>query len=150
LCFRHKHVGKALATDPEGLTRTILAGPIAFGEIDIHSFTPTHFAEIETLGLSDLHIHHVTIVPGGHSGWHSHPGVVLASVTSAVATVYHGDDPACTPQVFPAGTGFTGQLRGVHIVRNEGLTNLELVVVFLIPSGQAPRIDEQDPGHCPF
>jgi quercetin dioxygenase-like cupin family protein len=148
--FSTSMLGRALGTDPVGLTRTVHVGPTAFGAINIHSFTPTHFAEIETLGLSDVLVVDVKIEPGGHTGWHSHPGVVLATVNSGVATAYHADDPSCKPQVFAAGTGFTEELGSVHIVRNEGTTDLEITVVYLIPSGQATRIDEQDPGNCPF
>jgi quercetin dioxygenase-like cupin family protein len=148
--FGASMLARALATPPEGLTRTPLAGPIMFHEIDVKSHTATHFAVIETGGLSDVHIVGVKIEPGGHSGWHSHPGVALVTVNSGVATVYHGDDPNCNPLVYQAGTGFTEQAGSVHIVRNEGATDLEVIVLFLVPSGEAPRIDEQDPGNCPF
>src|SRR5690349_9241145 len=89
--------GRARATDPVGLTKTVLAGPIAFGDIDIHSLTPTHFAQIETFGSSDVYIMDITIAPGGHTGWHSHPGVALLTVKSGEGTEYHGDNPHCTP-----------------------------------------------------
>jgi quercetin dioxygenase-like cupin family protein len=141
--------GRALATDPVGLTRTTLAGPTAFGEIDIHSFTPTYFAEIETLGSSDLYVLHYTIAPGGHTGWRSSPGLLLVTVTSGQATEYHGDDPHCTPFVHEAGTGFTEGAGQVHIIRNEGSSDLEIVGVVLVASGQPFRTDEADPGNCP-
>jgi quercetin dioxygenase-like cupin family protein len=142
--------GKALATDPVGFSRTILAGPIPFGEIDIKSHTDKHFAVVETGGLSDVYIAQITITAGGHTGWHSHPGVGLVTVTAGEATEYHGDDPNCTPILHPAGTGFTEEAGHVHIVRNEGSTDLEVFVLFLVPSGEAFRIDEPDPGNCPF
>src|SRR5207248_626779 len=72
--FGTSMAGRALATPPQGVTDILIVGPIAFGEIDIRSFTPTHFAEIETAGLSDVYIIYRTIDPGGHTGWHSHPG----------------------------------------------------------------------------
>jgi quercetin dioxygenase-like cupin family protein len=141
--------GRALATPPEGVTDLLVVGPIAFDEIDIHSFTPTHFAEIETLGQSDVYIIHRTIDPGGHTGWHSHPGVALVTVISGDATEFSGDDPSCTPLVHHAGSGFTEEAGHVHIVRNEGSTELEVLALYLVPSGQAPRIDQPDPGNCP-
>jgi quercetin dioxygenase-like cupin family protein len=142
-------LGSALATDPVGWTRTILAGPIAFGEIDVKSHTDKHFAVIETGGLSDVYMVEFTVAPGGHSGWHSHPGVTIITVNSGAATEYHGDDPNCTPLVYQAGSGFTVEAGDNYIIRNEGSTDLQLFALFLVPSGQAFRIDEPDPGHCP-
>jgi hypothetical protein len=37
-----------------------------------------------------------------------------------------------------------------HIVRNEGTVSLVTVVVSFVPAGAARRIDEADPGTCPF
>jgi quercetin dioxygenase-like cupin family protein len=142
--------GRVHATDPVGETSTILAGPIPFGGIAIHSLMPSYFAQIETFGLSDVYMVHRTIDPGGHTGWHSHPGVVIVTVVSGAATEYHGDDPTCTPVVHTAGTGFTEEAGEVHIVRNEGSTTLEVYQLVIVPSGVAPRIDEPDPGNCPF
>lgn len=141
--------GRALATDPVGWTKTTLAGPIAFGDIDVKSHTDKHFAVLETGGLSDVYLVEFTVAPGGHSGWHSHPGVTLLTANAGVATVYHGDDPTCTPLVYQAGSGFTVAAGDNYIIRNEGSTDLELVVLFLVPSGQPYRIDEADPGNCP-
>jgi hypothetical protein len=38
----------------------------------------------------------------------------------------------------------------VHIARNEGTVDLVVVVMRIIPNGSAPRIDELNPGNCPF
>jgi hypothetical protein len=48
----------------------------------------------------------------------------------------------------PGGT-FVDQGQDVHLVRNEGTTNLVTVVVSLIPQGAVRRIDEPNPGYCP-
>jgi hypothetical protein len=50
-----------------------------------------------------------------------------------------------TPHVIPAGTGFVEDAGHVHIVRNEGDTDLELVVLQLVPLGEPRRIDEERP-----
>jgi quercetin dioxygenase-like cupin family protein len=93
----------------------------------------------------------VTFLPGGTTGWHSHPGPVVNLVTAGTLTYYRGDDPACTPHQYAAGQGFWDEGGDVHIVRNEGTTPATLVVTFLnVPAGTAPRIDEPAPGNCPF
>lgn len=38
----------------------------------------------------------------------------------------------------------------VHIARNEGTEDLVLIVTRLIPAGAPQRIDEPNPGNCPF
>jgi quercetin dioxygenase-like cupin family protein len=141
----------ARATPGEGITTTVLAGPVAFDEIDTRSHIPhTWRVRIATEGLSDVWMVHIRIVPGGHSGWHSHPGPSFVTITAGTATFYQGDDPDRTPHVFAAGTGFVEDAGEVHIVRNEGDTDLELVVMQLIPSGADRRIDEPRPPHYDF
>src|SRR5262245_52458195 len=63
----------------------------------------------------------VTFQPGGFSGWHTHPGPVFFTVRTGALTVYEGDDPACTPVVFAAGTGAVEAATATHshMVRNE-------------------------------
>jgi quercetin dioxygenase-like cupin family protein len=145
--FGESILGRAHATDPVGQTKTILAGP--GGEIDVKSHTDKHFAVIETGGLSDVYTVQFTIAPGGDTGWHSHPGVTLITVLSGETTEYHGDDPNCTPLVHQPGTGFTVEPNDVYVLRNEGTTDLEFFALFLVPSGEAFRIDNPDPGNCP-
>jgi hypothetical protein len=57
-------------------------------------------------------------------------------------TLYHDD---FTSAVYPAGTGFVESPGDVHDAVNEGATDLELAVLFLVPKGAPPRIDEPAP-----
>ena len=101
-------------------------------------------------GASDLHVLSNRIAPGGSFGWHSHPGPSFVIVKSGTATVYLGADPKCRPHRFVAGSGFVDKGRAVHVVRNEGGTDLVTVVVSFVPTGAARRIDEARPGNCRF
>ena len=94
----------------------------------------------------------ITIEPGGHTGWHSHPGPVLVVVKAGTFTLYDGDDPGCTPHVVNAGSTFVDEGGGhVHIGRNEGTTAVELSATYLLPAGAGPRTDvASPPGNCPF
>jgi hypothetical protein len=71
-------------------------------------------------------------------------------VKSGVSTFYSADDPDCTPQRHPAGTAYVDPGGSVHIARNEGTEDLVVVVTRLIPAGAPQRIDEPNPGNCPF
>jgi quercetin dioxygenase-like cupin family protein len=136
--------GVAWATPSSGLTTTILTGPVKLDDIDVKSNSDTHKAMIKTWGASDVYVVHNKITPGGSTGWHSHPGISFVTVKSGTATEYHGDDPT-TPNAYPAGTGFVEEAGGVHNIRNEGTTDLELVAFQLIPFGAVRRTDAPAP-----
>jgi quercetin dioxygenase-like cupin family protein len=139
----------ALATSPSGVTTTLI-GVGRFDVIDTSIKTDAWKANIRTKGASDLHVLQNTIAPGGTFGWHSHPGPSLVIVKSGTATFYFADDPTCTPHVVPAGSGFVDSGGDVHVVRNEGTVDLVTVVASLVPAGADRRIDQPDPGTCPF
>ena len=149
------YAGTVLATPPSGVvTTTIAVG--SFDPIDASSKTAIDGhdssywkARISTKGASDLHVLQNTIAPGGTFGWHSHPGPSLVIVKSGTATFYLGDDPSCSPNVVQAGTGFVDSGSDVHVVRNEGSVDLVTVVVSLVPTGFARRIDQPAPANCP-
>jgi len=101
-------------------------------------------------GASDLYVLSNRIAPGGSFGWHSHPGPSFVIVKSGTATFYLGADPACKPHRVRAGSVFVDKGLAVHVVRNEGTVNLVTVVVSFVPRGATRRIDEPDPGNCPF
>lgn len=108
--------------------------------------------KIKTKGPIDVADQTVVIQPGGHTGWHSHPGPALVVIKSGTFTLYNGDDPGCMPHVFSAGQAFVDRGAGnVHIGRNESGAPVELSVTYLLPVGAAPRTDVATaPGNCPF
>jgi quercetin dioxygenase-like cupin family protein len=154
---------KAVATPASGFVGTTLAVG-RFGEIDVFShLIPEHGPEFEghkrdfwlswqkTKGLSDLYVQSNVWQPGGSTGWHSHPGHTLVTVTEGTVTAYEGDDPDCKPHAYTKGMGFVDHVTDhVHIVRNEGNVPATAIAVQLIPAGAARRIDAENPGHCSF
>jgi len=135
----------AHATPGQGVTVTTLSGPVALDELDIKAESATHAIKIKTRGEWNARVVHHTITPGGHTGWHSHPGPVFVMVTAGTLTKYDANDPDLTPQVYPAGTGFVEGIGDVHIGTNQGHVDLEMVSFMLIPAGAPARIDEPDP-----
>ncbi len=138
-------IGIVWATPPQGFTATNIVGPVVLDEIQTVHQTPDYGALILTRGLSDVYITHLQIVPGGHGGWHSHPGPSIIAVKSGTATFYDDCDDAATPHVYPAGTGFVEDAGCVHILVNEGNIDLEVVVLQLVPFEAPRRIDEPAP-----
>ena len=136
--------GAAWATASSGLTTAIIAGPTLMGEVDVRSQSEINEVKIKTKGISDVYVVHNTIVPGGHTGWHSHPGPSIISVVSGQATEYQDDDPQGV--VHSAGTVFVDEGgEHAHIVVNEGNTDLVLVAFQIIPLGAPRRIDRPAP-----
>ena len=147
----------ARATPPSGvMSSTIGVGRFtnidAKAKTDINPGAASEFwkARITTKGTSELYVLQNTIAPGGTFGWHSHPGPSLVIVKAGTASFYLANDPTCTPHVVPTGSGFVDQGHDVHFVRNEGSVDLVTVVVSLVPAGFERRIDEPNPGNCPF
>ena len=134
----------AWATMGQGLTITPISGPALLEDVTTKSETDDHELEFKTKGVSDVYVAHIRIAPGGNGGWHSHPGASILSVTSGEATIYEAHDPA-TPHVFSSGSAFVEDAGHVHLVVNEGDTDLELVVVQIVPLGAPRRIDEPAP-----
>jgi len=137
-------LGFAWATPGQGVTVTTIAGPADMGELDIDADLETHEIELQTSGQWVGRVVHHRIVPGGHTGWHSHPGPVFVMVTAGTLTKYDADD-LDAPGVYPAGTGFVEGIGDVHIGVNEGKVDLEMISFLLTPKGWPTRIDEPDP-----
>jgi quercetin dioxygenase-like cupin family protein len=156
------HPGSASTTTADGYKSTSLAVG-RFGEIDVftHFVSPSltkdkrkssiWLSRQMTKGLSDLYVQSNVWLPRGSTGWHSHAGHSLIIVTQGAVTDYEGDDPNCKPHVYTQGMGFVDPGGDhVHILRNEGNVEAMTIVVQLIPSDVARRIDAADPGNCPF
>ena len=137
-------VGIAWATPGSGVTPTLLAGPVPLDEIHIVSQSPTHGVQIKTRGQWTCRAIHYSIVPGGHTGWHSHPGPVFVMITAGTMTKYEATD-LNNPAYYPAGTGFVEAGGDVHIAGNEGTSDLKFVAFHLVPLGEPVRIDEPAP-----
>ena len=135
----------AHATPPStGFVSTSIVGPVLFDEILTVHQTRDYGVMLKTRGLSDVFFTHLKIPPGGHGGWHSHPGPSVIAVKAGTATFYDECDDF-TRQSYPAGSGFVEDAGCVHLLANEGNVDLEVIVVQIVPSGAPRRIDEPAP-----
>jgi quercetin dioxygenase-like cupin family protein len=106
--------------------------------------------QIQPHDQSDILIQEIRILPGGNTGWHSHPGPGVVAVKSGVVALYSGDDRTCTPTYVTAGNGFFEEANHVHFVRNIGAVTYEAYGTFVLPAGAPGRIDAPSSGNCPF
>jgi quercetin dioxygenase-like cupin family protein len=94
----------------------------------------------------DVIVQTITYQPGGFSGWHHHPGVVVAVVKSGQITRFRAD---CSKQTFTTGQSFVEMGdKDVVFVKNEGSTPTEIEATLIHPAGAAPRSDENAPANC--
>ena len=147
------YAGVARATPPSGFVGTTVSKG-RFEEIDVKNNAhpgPHWQAKLKTQGQSDLYVQSNVWTPGGTTGWHTHPGPSLITVTAGTVIAYEGDDASCTPHVYSQGMGFVDPGDGhAHIIRNEGAVEARTVAVQLVPAAAARRIDVPAPGNCPF
>jgi quercetin dioxygenase-like cupin family protein len=134
----------AWATPPLGFAAVNVVGPVVLEEINTKSETDDHI-EMKSKGLTDVYVTEITIAPGGHGGWHSHPGPSIITIKSGEASFYDDCDKPIVRRVYPAGTGFVEDAGCVHLLANEGTVDLKVVVVQIVPFGAPRRIDEADP-----
>lgn len=107
-------------------------------------------AKLMLKDVSDIYVTRNSIAAGGQSGWHSHPGPSLITVTIGTIRAYDSTDPTCSPTSYHAGQGFVDFGDHAHLLRNESGAAAETVAVQFIPTGATRRIDEPKPTNCPF
>jgi quercetin dioxygenase-like cupin family protein len=112
---------------------------------------PPHRVDIRAKGVSDVYVTRNAIGPGGHSGWHTHPGPSLIIVTAGEITAYEGKDRHCRPTRYTAGQGFIDPGDGsVHLLRNETSAPAETVAFQIVPKDAVRRIDAPASPSCSF
>jgi quercetin dioxygenase-like cupin family protein len=137
-------VGAALATTPSGVTAT----PLTRATLGEFKAKNDGIKVKSVRGSADIAIVKLEISPGGSTGWHHHPGVVMVAVDSGSVTEY---DAQCHPTVIDAGNGFVESKGEVHLVRNEGDVKAVLYATFLIPTATPPggqTISDPQPQEC--
>ena len=128
-----------LATPPSGLTST----PLARGTNTSDGTIPLQFG-------TDIAMAQITVVPGGSSGWHSHPGGAIIIVKAGALTVYSPAGHRCQTTTYSAGQAFIERPGEIDDVLNTGTIPYVLYVTFpRVPPGGSARIDQPDPGTCP-
>jgi len=92
-------------------------------------------------GATNVTTFDLTYPPGSFSGWHSHPGIVIAVVRSGEVVRQSG----CRSETFGPGDAFTEV--GPHHVSNATDAPAVLSITRIYPTADAatPRIDEPAP-----
>lgn len=138
----------ALATTATGFVGTqLMKGQ--FGDLDVKTKGANFDLKLDTKGDSDVYVIRNAIAVGGQSGWHTHPGPSLITVTAGAIVAY--DDTLCAPTHYGTGATFVDPGGGhVHLLRNESGAAAETVAVQFVPRDAARRIDAPEPNNCNF
>jgi quercetin dioxygenase-like cupin family protein len=132
-----------------GFTSTVV-GRGNLGTFHLQSKADGYDVELKSHDNTDIVVANIVVTPGGNSGWHMHPGPALVVVKTGTLTLYHGNDPTCSPMPHPAGTSFMEEGGKVHIARNEGAVDATMTATYFVPAGAPQRIDAAAPGNCAF
>ena len=129
--------GVAQATESSGVSATTFTTGTTAEPIGLNQAGPT-----------EVVVREITIAPGGSTGWHYHPGTLLAVVQSGTLTRQLND---CSEETTPAGQTFVEPSGAdhVHIGRNEGTEPVVLYVTYVLPADADLSVDADDPGCDP-
>jgi quercetin dioxygenase-like cupin family protein len=148
-------MGTALRNISENLR--VGSNPSKGGESDISEnlqvgSTPNEDSESEdwrlqvrTQGATDFYVQHIVVGPGGYSGWHTHPGLLIGTVVSGSIDFY---DANCQRRSFNTGQVFTENTE-VHAIINTGSVNADLSIAYLIKHNLPRRIEADAPACAP-
>jgi quercetin dioxygenase-like cupin family protein len=111
-------------------------GSVGLGDED---FT----AEVHTDGAANVIVQDVKFSPGGTTGWHKHPGVLLLTlaVDSGPVDWY---DAHCGKVTYKAGDSWTESTK-LHDVVNNSSMDAHFVITYVVPDGINKRTDEPAP-----
>ncbi len=134
----------AFGSPPSGFTAT----PLVIANFDDTVHLNSDRIKFQTKDPTDVTVQKIVIDPGGSSGWHHHPGIVIIAVQSGSVTFWDSD---CNKSTYgpglPNGAVLTeaGDERG-QVTSAEGATTYATLIA---PSANPPvfRI-EDDPPPC--
>ena len=143
-CF----TGAASASPPLNVTPTLL-NRATFEPFDVKTdhAAPLDF-QAKAKSRLDVVVRQHDYAPGGHTGWHMHPGPVLITVKAGTLTFYEYDDPTCTPVVVHANEGYVDDGHGHIAVNDTGSVAVDISVILAPVAG--PFRSELPAGRCGF
>lgn len=131
----------ALASPGAGVT------PTTFVTSDLTEIVDFNHDRVkfQTKDATTIRVQKLEFAPGGHTGFHHHPGVVIVSVQSGSLTLVDG---SCATEVHGAGTVFVEGENHVHEAVSPG--GATVYVTYIVPRDYTPanekfRVEEAVP-----
>jgi hypothetical protein len=100
--------------------------------------------KLQTKGPTDVRVQKINVGPGGFSGWHHHPGIVIVTVASGSVTLMHSD---CSSKTYGPGhpNGAVFVEGGDDPTQASSTTGATLYATFIAPSADPPVFRIEDP-----
>ena len=133
----------AFATPPAGVvSNVIMAQGATLDPVKERAAVGDSWAvNLEDSGQSEFYFQDLVVGPGGYTGWHSHPGLLLITVKEGRVDFY---DKACTKHTYVAGQSFTEGAEP-HAAMNRGTGNARFLVAYIVKKGEPRRIEAPQP-----
>jgi quercetin dioxygenase-like cupin family protein len=96
-----------------------------------------------TDGSSNVVQQEVKFSPGGTTGWHTHPGIVILTLAADSGPI-DWYDSKCGRTVYKAGDSWTEGTK-LHDVVNHGTSDAHFFVTYVVAAGVNKRTDEAAP-----
>jgi quercetin dioxygenase-like cupin family protein len=138
----------ALASPPSGFTPTNL---VPEAEIAESFHVNSDRIKLQTKSPADVRVQRVDIAPGGRSGWHHHPGVVIVAVETGTVTYVDSDCQATSYGAgSPNGSVFVESGDEPHEARNLTDQPATVYATFVAPDADPGVFRIEDPLiNCP-
>src|SRR6267142_3687582 len=133
----------AFATPPAGvISNVIIAQGITLVPVKERAQVgDSWMVNLEDRGQSEFYFQDLVVGPGGYTGWHSHPGLLLITVKEGSLEFY---DKECAKHTYGAGQSFTEGAEP-HAAMNRGTGNARLLVAYIVKKGEPRRIEASQP-----
>jgi quercetin dioxygenase-like cupin family protein len=135
--------GSVIATDASGVVSNVILGQ-GFTADRVHEqirLGDSWSINLDVSAESDFYFQDLVVAPGGRTGWHSHPGLLMIAIKEGSVDFYDKD---CHKRSFSAGQSFTESAEP-HNAFNTGTTNARLLVSYIIKKGEPRRIEQAQP-----
>ena len=139
--------GLALATPTIGAWYNVI---LSTGTVNRDIHTHAHVAlpstedgfsaELETEGAANFIVQEVKFSPGGTTGWHTHPGILLLTL-AADSSPIDWYDANCVKTVYQAGDSWTEGTK-LHDVVNNSSGDAHFLVTYVVAKGLNKRTDQ--------
>jgi quercetin dioxygenase-like cupin family protein len=124
--------------------------PLATGDLANKVKLNSDRIKFQTKGPTDVRVARIEIAPGGHSGWHHHPGIVIITVAQGAVTYTRSD---CSSKTYgpgqPDGAVFIEAGDEPALASNQGTTPVISYATFIAPDGAGFRVEDHDFQGCP-
>jgi len=131
-----------MATPPVGLTAKVLAKGTLAKPVEIEALG----VQFSTEGATDVYVQQVDFAPGGNSGWHEHPGLVLIAVATGAVIATTGCQAG---HLYSAGQSFVEPpLTPIFVANASSSSPAQNFATLVVPAGRAPRIELPGAPNC--